>query len=75
MIKFSISAAGEQTLKKICNHCKCEIQDLNMDDKFAIIGGYNWLSDSKSTKLNERSWVISSKEFVIQERDKIVMGR
>ena len=32
MIKFSISAAGEQTLKKICNHCKCEIQDLNMDD-------------------------------------------
>ena len=48
---------------------------LIMDDKFAIIGDYNWLSESESTNLNERSWIISSKEFVIQERDKIVMGR
>ena len=46
------------------------------DDKFAIIGGFNWLCETDSFNINnERSWIISSKEFIIQERDKIVMGR
>ena len=45
------------------------------DDKFAIIGGFNWLSEINSSEPDERSWIVSSRAFVIQERDKIVMGR
>ena len=44
------------------------------DDKYAIIGGLNWLSDSGSLNTDELSWIISNRDFIIQERDKIVMG-
>ena len=45
------------------------------DDKYAIIGGLNWLSDNGSLNTDELSWIISNRDFIIQERDKIVMGR
>ena len=44
------------------------------DDKCAIIGGLNWLSDNGSLNPDELSWIISNRDFIIQERDKIVMG-
>ena len=44
------------------------------DDKYAIIGGLNWLSDNGSLNTDELSWIISNRDFIIQERDKIVMG-
>ena len=45
------------------------------DDKYAIVGGFNWLSDNGTSEIGERSWIVSSRDFVIRERDKIVMGR
>ena len=40
-----------------------------------LIGGLNWLSDNGSLNTDEPSWIISNRNFIIQERDKIVMGR
>ena len=48
---------------------------LIIDDKYAIIGSLNWLSDKGSLNTDEVSWIISNRDFIIQERDKIVMGR
>ena len=32
MIKLVISPTGEQAITKVCNHCKCHIQDLQVED-------------------------------------------
>ena len=32
MIKLVISHTGEQVITKVCNHCKCHIQDLQVED-------------------------------------------
>ena len=32
MIKLVISPSGEQTITKVCNHCKCHIENLQVED-------------------------------------------
>ena len=32
MIKLSITAAGNQTITKVCNDCGCHIDDLEVED-------------------------------------------
>ena len=32
MIKLVFSPSGEQKITKVCNHCKCHIEDLQVED-------------------------------------------
>ena len=45
------------------------------DDSYAIIGDYDWLSDRGTQENTNKSWVLTNKEFVAEERDKIVMAQ
>ena len=50
------------------NHAKTLI----VDDKYAINGSFNWLSNKGSSQNEERSWIIYDWDFVTSERDKII---
>jgi len=36
MIKLSITAAGNQTITKVCNTCGCHLEDLTTDDILVV---------------------------------------
>ncbi|MEE2745455.1 MAG: hypothetical protein VX617_01100 [Pseudomonadota bacterium] len=52
------------------NHAKILIKD----DDYAIMGNFDWLSNSNLGNYNEKSWIVSNKEFINEEKDQIVMG-
>ena len=45
------------------------------DDDYAIVGEFDWLANTSDEKVTCRSWVISNREFVKKERDKVILGR
>ncbi len=45
MIKMSFTSAG-QKIEKICNHCKCHIQDLTVED---ILVKPKWANSTNMT--------------------------
>ena len=59
---------GILVVKKFPNHAKVLIRD----DKYAVMGSFNWLSNSGRSKNSERSWVVKDQEFVRQETEIIV---
>ena len=88
MIFFGLLGGGGRGGEEVCRRVKKKSEGrlevffypshsnaLIKDDKYAIVGGFNWLSDNGTSEIGERSWIVSSRDFVIRERDKIVMGR
>lgn len=64
---------GSFQLRKFPNHQKILI----CDDKFAVCGSFNWLSNAGRSPNQERSWIITNKEFIQQEWELILqeLGR
>ena len=50
------------------NHSKLLI----CDDRYAINGSFNWLSNSGGSQNEERSWIVFDKDFVETERDIVI---
>lgn len=59
--------AGRLHLAKWPNHAKMLI----CDDRYAICGSHNWLSNRGFTN-DERSWIVVDPEFVRAERDEVI---
>ena len=57
-------------VKKFPNHAKILI----CDDKYAVNGSFNWLSNAGRSRNIERSWVIKDKDFVEAEMEIILNG-
>lgn len=52
------------------NHTKLLI----CDEKFAVNGSFNWLSNSGGSINEERSWIVHDKQFISAELDIVVDG-
>ena len=52
------------------DHAKTLIKD----NEYAIHGNFNWLSKLGPGLAEERSWIVYNKDFVTEERDKIILG-
>jgi phosphatidylserine/phosphatidylglycerophosphate/cardiolipin synthase-like enzyme len=65
--------AGSFQIRKFPNHQKILI----CDEKFAVCGSFNWLSNAGRSPNQERSWIVTNKEFIQQEWELILheLGR
>ena len=59
---------GLLVVKKYPNHAKILI----CDDKYAINGSFNWLSNAGRSRNIERSWIIRDRQFVVSELEIIL---
>jgi len=59
---------GILVVKKFPNHAKVLIRD----DKYAVMGSFNWLSNAGRSQNSERSWVVKDRDFVLQETEIII---
>ncbi len=59
---------GRLVVRYFPNHSKLLI----CDDKYAINGSFNWLSNSGGSQNEERSWIVYDKDFVETERDIVI---
>ena len=59
---------GRLVIKYFPNHSKLLI----VDDKYAVCGSFNWLSNSGRTVNSEESWVIRNQNFVNERKNVIV---
>lgn len=50
------------------NHAKVLIRD----EEYAVVGSFNWLSNSGRSRNFDYSWVIKDKEFVVREKEIIL---
>ena len=50
------------------NHSKLLI----CDDRYAVNGSFNWLSNDGEARGEERSWIVYDKDFVETERDIVI---
>lgn len=64
---------GTLLTRRFPNHQKLLI----CDDKFAVCGSFNWLSNAGRSPNQERSWIVTNKEFIQQEWELILheLGR
>lgn len=60
---------GRLTVKYYPEHSKILI----CDNKFAIIGSFNWLSNKGGSWNDERSWISNDKEFIRSEAIDIIL--
>lgn len=61
---------GVLVVKKYPNHAKILI----CDDKYAVNGSFNWLSNAGRSRNIERSWLIKDRKFVVSELEIILSG-
>lgn len=61
---------GILVVKKYPNHAKILI----CDDKYAVNGSFNWLSNAGRSRNIERSWLIKDRKFVVSELEIILSG-
>ena len=59
---------GRLVIKYFPNHSKLLI----VDDKYAVCGSFNWLSNSGRTVNSEESWVIRNQNFINERKNVIV---
>ena len=75
LLKLKEWAANQNTegvlvVKKYPNHAKILI----CDNKYAVNGSFNWLSNAGRSKNIERSWLIKDQKFVVSELEIILIG-
>jgi hypothetical protein len=65
---YEKNTKGHLWLVKYPNHAKVLIRDY----EYAVVGSFNWLSNSGRSKNAEYSWVIKDMDFVEKEADIII---
>ena len=61
---------GSLIVREYPNHAKILI----CDKRFAVNGGFNWLSNSGRSQNEERSWVVYDRQFISTELDIVING-
>ena len=61
---------GSLIVREYPNHAKILI----CDERFAVNGGFNWLSNSGRSQNEERSWVVYDRQFISTELDIVING-
>ena len=61
---------GHLIVRYYPNHVKLLI----CDEKFAVNGSFNWLSNAGRSVNEERSWIVYDREFISTELDIVIDG-
>ena len=63
-----VDPKGMLLVRKYPNHSKVLIRD----NKYAVMGSFNWLSNAGRSRNAEKSWVVEDTDFVEQEAQIII---
>lgn len=86
--KKEYEAKAESNLRQLCEWCAQQNPEghlivryypnhtklLICDEKFAVNGSFNWLSNAGRSRNEERSWIVYDKKFISTELDIVIDG-